>query len=221
MMQGIIKTLGLSRTTLAKCQSILPGVGATMILLLLTVTCKDSGVTEAAFPLFFLPLISLTSFIMARNRAASLVLNPGGGNALLLSRKIAAASAVECIPFISYFSSWALNWIPFTLGVIMAVAVGGLAGMLIGLTLPGRKIPALSAAVFLQIPSMAGFALFRHPLLLLLPNQAPLEMFDGAFGPLMGAELMVPLLAGSAWIILGLYSVAWIKRGKNSRETCD
>ena len=199
MKHDIINNLSPFEATLAKWQRIFPGVGATVILLLLTVTCKDQGVTEAAFPLFFLPLISVTSFIMAGNRAASLVLKPVPGSTLVLSRKIATAGTAEYIPFMSYFSSWALSWMSFTLGVIMAVAIGGLAGTVMELVLPGRKIPALSVAAFLQIPSLAGFALIRHPFLLLLPNQGP-------------------LLAGVTWIALGTWTAARILKGTPSKD---
>jgi hypothetical protein len=85
----------------------------------------------------------------------------------------------------------------------MASAVGGLAGLLAGIMKPEGKTSAAAAAVFLQLPSMAGVALFRHPLLLLLPNQGALEMLDGAFGPLLGAEMMLPLVSGAAWISMG------------------
>ncbi len=213
----ILNDFNPSEATLAKAKSILPGAGATVILWLLAVTCKEPSVTEAAFPLFFLPLISITSFIMAGNRAAFLVLNPGPESALLLSRKIAIAAAVESIPFLAYFSRWGLNWMPFTLGVIMAAAIGGIAGAVIELRFPGKKKLAASLAAFLQTPSLAGLALIRHPALLLLPNQGPLEMFDGAFGPLMGAGLMMPLLAGGTWIALGAWTTVRISRRTSSK----
>lgn len=218
MKQDMINAFRPSETTLAKGKRILPGAGATVILWLLTVTCNEPSVTEAAFPLLFLPLISITSFIMARNRAASLVLNSEIESALLLSRKIATAAVAESLPFMSYFGSWGLNWIPFILGIIMAVAIGGLAGTVIELRFPDKKIPAASLAAFLQAPSLAGLLLIRHPSLLLLPNQGPLEMFDGAFGPLMGAGLMVPLLAGTAWIALGVWAAVRILKGAPPKE---
>lgn len=217
MKQDIISALSPSEAARARGKRILPGAGATVILWLLTVTCKEPSVTEAAFPLLFLPLLSITSFAMAGNRAASLVLNPGMGSALMLSRKIAIAAAAESILFVAYFGRWGLNWMPFTLGVIMAVAIGGLAGTVIGLCFPGKKILAASLAAFLQAPSLAGLALIRHPSLLLLPNQGSLEMLDGAFGPLMGAGLMMPLLAGTAWIALGAWTAAKILRRTHSK----
>lgn len=195
---------------------ILPGAGATAILWLLAAICKEPGVTEAAFPLLFLPLLSITSFVMAGKRASSLVGKARAGSGRTAIRDIAVATAAESIPFVVFFSQWRLNWLPFTVGVLMAAAIGGLAGTVTELRLPGGKIRAACLAAFLQAPSVAGLALIRHPLLLFMPNQGALELFDGAFGPLWGVELMMPLLAGSAWIALGVYTAAKIIRRINS-----
>ena len=189
--------------TLARTRRILPGAAATAVLWMLAATCREPGVTEAAFPLLFLPVLSITSFVMAFRRAHSLVGTAAAGAVLRICRSVATAAAAESLPFVVFFSGWNLSWMPFLVGVFMASATGGLAGLLAGTARPEGKATAAAAAVFLQLPSMAGFALFRHPLLLLLPNQGALEMLDGAFGPLLGAEMMLPLVSGAAWISIG------------------
>jgi len=59
----MIDTFHPSEATRAEAKRILPGTVATVLLWLLAAICKEPSVTEAAFPLLFLPLISITSFI--------------------------------------------------------------------------------------------------------------------------------------------------------------
>ncbi|MDO9509536.1 MAG: hypothetical protein Q7I97_09430 [Thermovirgaceae bacterium] len=219
MNQPLINAFMPSKGILAKAKRMLPGAAATTLLWLLAATCGEPGVIEAAFPLLFLPLISITSFLMARNRAGSLLDKRGAKTAVRTLGNTAVAVAAESIPFVVLFSDWSLNWSPFAIGVLLAVAIGGLAGTVTELLFPGENVQAACLAAFLQAPSITGLALIRHPSLLLLPNQGPLDMLDGAFGPLWGVDLMLPLLAGSAWIGLGVYAaVAALRKTPSARK---
>jgi hypothetical protein len=208
-----INVLRLTEQETKRLKAAAPAVGATFLLLFLVITCGETSVTEAAFPLLFLPLISLTSFVISRNRAESLLDKNWTLRSSLLAGKTLAASFGESAPFMFFFGDWGLNWMPFVVGVMVASALGCLFGTISGILFRGRgSIAAFSVAAFLQIPSLTGFALIRHPGLYLLPNQAALDLLDGAFGPLNGIDLMLPLITGTLWITAGIFVTVLLRR---------
>jgi hypothetical protein len=210
-----INILRLTEEETKKLKAAFPAVGATLLLLFLVITCGETSVTEAAFPLLFLPLISLTSFVISRNRAGEILGKTWMRNSSILAGTTLAASFGESAPFIFYFGDWGLNWMPFVIGVMVASIISGLFGTVSGLLFSGRScVPSCSVAAFLQIPSLAGFALFRHPGLYLLPNQSALDMLDGAFGPLSGIDLMLPLITGTLWITAGIFVTVLLRRAQ-------
>ncbi|HPD98001.1 MAG TPA: hypothetical protein PLP89_06725 [Synergistales bacterium] len=210
-----INVFRLTEQETKRLKAAVPAVGATLLLLFLVITCGETSVTEAAFPLLFLPLVSLTSFVISMNRAEDLLGDMWFRRSLQIAGAILAATLAESLPFFLFFRDWGLNWMPFIVGVILASAISGLFGAVSGALFPGKgSIASWFAAAFLQTPSLTGFALIRHPGLFLLPNQAALDLLDGAFGPLNGIDLMLPLITGTLWITAGIFVTVLLRRAR-------
>ncbi len=210
-----INVFRLTEQETKRLKAAVPAVGATLLLLFLVITCGETSVIEAAFPLFFLPLVSLTAFFISRNRAENLLEENWPRRSSLLAGAILAATLAESLPFFLFFRDWGLNWMPFIVGAMVASALGCLFGTITGIIFRGGgSIAAFSVAAFIQIPSLTGFALIRHPGLYLLPNQAALDLLDGAFGPLTGIDLMLPLITGTLWITAGIFVTVLLRRAR-------
>lgn len=96
-----------------------------------------------------------------------------------------------------------LNWPIFIIGVIILCAMFALAGFIFVARYDSINtflFPSIALTTLLSLPIIDALALWKTPLMLLHPFQAPLLLITAGFQPLPTWQLIYSLLYGTIWI---------------------